>query len=479
MALAAAAVVGALQTATAVAGASQANGRAVGVRHDRVSDAAQAAPDASAQIVAAVNGERTANRIPPVMLSSSLGAGCHALDGYEHLHGDTFVHSETPGSPGYSAAGNAVARSGPLLSIDGGSSVTGWGNNPYESGPNRLYGLLNPRESIMGADDSVFAESQGLVEEICVVSATGSQRRAPTSDTVYTGDGTTIYPQETANEEPETPGQSVGIPGAATTGPYLLIWAEGPFDGAAATIASASLTGPQGPVKIDIVNRQGGAGGFLIPVCPLTDLATYQARVTFTISGATLVHAWTFQTNADANQATGPTGAGTTTVTDAARQQIVFKTTLDGTKPPLKVVFQINPCLPRPITSWQISFGDGLTNHGAGTPPHFAGHTYDRPGTYHVLHTLPQTGGERASTTATVTIPGEISHVALPDAGPRPGFRPPQRDVRHRGNGRLADMPTRSTARTVAGSPQNRSGRSLMRRRTARAYPRDEGVWLR
>jgi len=377
------------------------------VAHRGVAAPMQPAPDTAAQIVDQVNAERVANRIPPVALGSILSSGCHLLDDYEHLHGDNFVHSETPGSAGYTASGDTIARSGPLLSIDGGSSVTGWGNNPYEFGPNHLFGLLNPLVSVMGADDSVFAVGGGLVEEICVTSTTSDLRPAPRTDTVYTypGDGATIYPSETASEEPTTPGESVGIPAGATTGPYLLVFADGPFDRSAARIVRASLSGPQGPVKLDIVNRENGAGGFLIPVSALSNLVTYRAQVTFTIDGARLVHSWSFKTNSDARTASGATGAGMTETANAALEAIIFKITLYGKKAPLKVVFEINSYLPHPITGWQLTFGDGLSNQGSGNPPHFAGHTFEKPGSYHVRVTLYESGGAKATTTANLTIP--------------------------------------------------------------------------
>lgn len=367
----------------------------------RASVISQTSPDSAARIIADINAERTANRIPPVTLSGSLSTGCRLLDEYEHLHGDNFVHDETPGSAGYTPQGNAVAQAGPLLDIDGGSSVTGWGNNPYEFGPNHLFNLLNPRRTIMGADDSVFQTVGGsLVEEICVITATSSS--ATTTDAVYTypGDGAMIYPSETASEDPETPGQTVGIPEGTTTGPYLLVFAEGPFQRSTATITNASLVGPDGPVKLDIVERKLNAGAFLIPTSPLANLATYHAEVTFDVSGTTLVHTWSFTTNADASTATGATGPGTTTVSNATRQELVVKIMLYGQK----AVFEINPYLPHPIVSWQLIFGDGLSNQGPGNPPHFAGHTY-KPGSYRAVLTLHESGGQQFSSTEHVTIP--------------------------------------------------------------------------
>ena len=361
--------------------------------------------DSGAQIVSQVNGERSANGIPPVAFSASLSNGCRLLDAYEHLHGDGFAHSELPGAEGYSPAGDAIARSGPLLAIDGGTSVTGWGEDPFESGPNHLFGLLDPRLASMGADDSVFRETGQLVEEICVASSPG--KAAPTRDVVYTypGNGATIYPAEQASEEPEPPGVGVGIPAGTTTGPYLLVFADGPFAPSAASIVAASLSGPQGPVVVDVVDRHRSGGGFVIPTAPLENLSTYTARVSFDINGATLVHSWSFRTDADATRATGAVGSGTTVLSDAARQAIGFKITRYGNSAPVKFVFEISPYLPRPVVGWRLSFGDGLSNEGSGSPPHFAGHTYERAGRYRVTLVLIESGGARANAAASVTVP--------------------------------------------------------------------------
>ncbi len=73
------------------------------------------------------------------------------------------------------------------------------------------------------------------------------------------------------------------------------------------------------------------------------------------------------------------------TVGDGAAPLISIKPTPVSGKAPLKVSFQLDTHLPRPVQSWQLVFGDGLTNQGTGKPPHFAGHTFEKPGTYSVL----------------------------------------------------------------------------------------------
>jgi hypothetical protein len=72
----------------------------------------------------------------------------------------------------------------------------------------------------------------------------------------------------------------------------------------------------------------------------------------------------------------------TVTVGTGSKALISVKATPPAGKAPLKVVFQINTNLPRPVQKWQLIYGDGLSKEGDGDPPHFAGHTYEKPGAY-------------------------------------------------------------------------------------------------
>ena len=68
-----------------------------------------------------------------------------------------------------------------------------------------------------------------------------------------------------------------------------------------------------------------------------------------------------------------------------------------------KVVFRITSQLRRPVTSWQIMYGDGLAGMRPGAPPGFAGHTYTAPGRYRVLLVVTESGGAKVFATADVT----------------------------------------------------------------------------
>ena len=66
-------------------------------------------------------------------------------------------------------------------------------------------------------------------------------------------------------------------------------------------------------------------------------------------------------------------------------QPLVFTPSPAAGKAPLAVSFHIQTHLPKAVRTWQLVFGDGLTNQGTGTPPHFAGHTFSKAGSYRVL----------------------------------------------------------------------------------------------
>ncbi len=300
---------------------------------------AQLPPASSAsQIAAAVNAQRQGNLIPAgITVDQTLTEGCAGYDSYMQLNG-TFGGGETPGRPGYTALGAQIAKEGTVIDNDGpsvgagagGVGFPGWNlGNPFESAPNHLAALLAPRLDVIGGDDD--QDPAAGQEWICVSTGEGYTRPAPATYTVYTypGDGAYIYPDETAYELPATPGQSVGIAPDTVTGPYLIVFADGPFAaGAHAHIQSARLTGPGGPVAVKTVDHAGGwSGGFVIPLPTLTSGARYDARVTLQVNGVTLVHTWSFTAQAardvfDLNSdvaypATGASGPGVTVVTRA------------------------------------------------------------------------------------------------------------------------------------------------------------------
>jgi PKD repeat protein len=72
-------------------------------------------------------------------------------------------------------------------------------------------------------------------------------------------------------------------------------------------------------------------------------------------------------------------------VTAGTSPQPLVAITATPSRAPLAITFQIDLQLPDQPTSWQIAWGDGRTDQGAGSPPHFTGHTYAATGTYQMV----------------------------------------------------------------------------------------------
>jgi hypothetical protein len=81
---------------------------------------------------------------------------------------------------------------------------------------------------------------------------------------------------------------------------------------------------------------------------------------------------------------------------------ISFESTPTSGKAPLKVTFKIQAAGTQ-VASWQLVFGDGLSNQGSGAPPHFAGHTFSKPGTYRVVLIL-TSGAKQYVSSATIKV---------------------------------------------------------------------------
>jgi hypothetical protein len=273
-------------------------------------------PSTAAQIAASISAQRSANRLPGAIAErASWSRACRQHNRYEHLNGDRLTHAEKKGRRGYSSAGAWAARSSVLAQVP-----TLWRVlDPFELAPLHLDLLLSPELSVIGADDSVFGTGSARVELTCVTAFPGYLRRAPRSLRVYTypGDGARIYPSEVAFEVPMTPGQAVGIPRNARTGPYLYVFTFGRYR--SVRLLRASLKGPAGPLAtkhVDTTNRRIGAylnpGGIVIPLQALTPGTRYDASVALRVDGRTYVHDWSFTADSGVARAEGATGAGTT-----------------------------------------------------------------------------------------------------------------------------------------------------------------------
>jgi hypothetical protein len=277
---------------------------------------AGAAQAATAQeAIAQLNAQREANGIPGgITENADWSQGC--VNHLEYLRRNpgewnSNPHDEIAGHDGYTDSGRDAARSSVLASGGGFSQA---GGNPWEYAPIHLMQLLAPALSVTG-----YADSPGA----CMSTFRGYGRPGPTPPVVYTypGEGATIYPEMTAFESPFTPGEFVGIPSGATTGPYLyvLVHGAGNSDG---RITAATLTGPDGPVEVRTVDNKTStdkgnlgsylpSGGMVIPVNPLKGGSSYTATASFTTDGgASLEKSWSFRTSGQAPPPPPPDGSG-------------------------------------------------------------------------------------------------------------------------------------------------------------------------
>jgi len=205
-------------------------------------------------------------------------------------------HVEKPGTPMYSAAG---AWAGVRSVLSGGWAWT-TRRNPWDTAPMHLAQLLAPQLRQMGV---------GIYRGYdCATTLPGYKGFRAREDMVY------AYPsgkrpvrwREHANEVPFTPQSYVGIDASQITGPYLYVFADGPWlaSGDLPTIHSATLTGPEGPVEVRFIDSSSpevgpylpSGCGIVIPVKPLERNALYTASVTLANHRWLITRTWTFVT---------------------------------------------------------------------------------------------------------------------------------------------------------------------------------------
>ena len=268
-----------------------------------------------AQVIAAVNAERSANGIPAgVVENPAWSRGCALHNAYRRLNGIGITgHDEDPALRGYTPEGDEAGNTSVL-------STQSWSTgNPFATAPIHLMHLLAPRIEAMGADDA-----DGLA---CVSTLRGQGAGSPV-DVLYTapGDGRSdVPPAETARESPFVPGALLSPVAPPTTGPHILVLADGPFTEAGPMrITRAHLQGPGGPVEVRTIDETDTRiadyippGGMLIPSAPLAEGTVYTASVVVEgAGGGRLARTWSFRTagpvvSSDPTRGTGNAGIAT------------------------------------------------------------------------------------------------------------------------------------------------------------------------
>ena len=209
----------------------------------------------------------------------------------------TLRHDETPGSPGFSTAGEWAGANAVL------AEQTDWTANrlPWLTAPIHLAQLLAPELTEVGV----------AFEHGWAYATTWPGFASPRGHAAlyaFPADGTRDVPTGmVASERPFGPGQFVGIPAGSRTGPYLYVYAVGDWLAGLPHVVSASLQDSAGRSvavrHVDATTREIGAylppaSGMVIPVRPLAAATAYTASVTFGNGEERETLHWRFQTAA-------------------------------------------------------------------------------------------------------------------------------------------------------------------------------------
>jgi Cysteine-rich secretory protein family len=238
---------------------------------------------------AIVNRFRAQSGIAPIGEDANLLAGVKNHSCWMAAN-DAIAHGEVPGSPGYTASGDLAGQRSNVIVSTGAmtpqATIDLWMTGPYHA-----IGLLRPELRSVAYDTCTdTAGTWRYGASIDVISGI-DPTLATTTPIVYPGNGATTHLDRFVAESPN-PLDNCGYTEAGL--PLIAMMPESP------TNATASLTGPSGPVTTCTVSpetdKTGGrsilAGDNAVLVIPQSRLApgTYQASVTT----AARTVAWSF-----------------------------------------------------------------------------------------------------------------------------------------------------------------------------------------
>lgn len=240
----------------------------------------------SAQVIDAVNAERTANGIPTLAHDAAEASGCAAHTNYGAVNNGwgSNPHDEVPGQPGYSAAGDDAAHHSVLF---WGTNSTFANGNPFASAPYHNHQLMDP--SLVKSGASEQTDSDTPITYGCVwshtIDASGNfvVRPNPPTQRVYSHPAhnrTNVPWFEYTAEGPTIPAYDLGLTsdpdGPFLSGKNLLTWWEGP--GTKLTkLCDVLLRRPGGQA----VTAPFTDDGIIVPRDPMIPNAKYQATVTY------------------------------------------------------------------------------------------------------------------------------------------------------------------------------------------------------
>jgi hypothetical protein len=264
-----------------------------GARAETAKSIAVRTPDAA---IRQLNAERAGIGIPGRIVENRSWSG-RCLEHARWMQRNHLVqHDETPGTPMYTTAG---AWAGSRSVLSGGYPWT-TSRTPWDSAPMHLAQLLAPQLHQMGV---------GLFRGwACATTLPGYGHARARRNVVYAypSGPAPVSSHERAKEFPFSPQRFVGIDPAQTTGPYLLVFADGPWLSSPEqpTIQLASLTGPEGEVDVRFIDRASpdvgpylpAGSGMVIPVRPLERGTAYTATVILANRTSRITRTWSFVT---------------------------------------------------------------------------------------------------------------------------------------------------------------------------------------
>lgn len=294
-------------------------GAGVAATMGAIGAAACPAADATsaAEAIGYLNEQRAAAGIPTVTEDATLSGGCALQVAYMEANpGQSDMHVEEPGKPGYTELGAEAGSRSDLWSGRGVTAASEWSatENPWMSAtdyaPLHAAKLFDP-----AATQAWYAEDE---HNAClgVNAGTDEGGHYPSTPTLYSypGDGQGDVPFAVeASELPTTPAEVVGLHGV--TGPNLVYYLLDSTDTyrSEPTVLNYSLTGPGGAVEARVVTPQTPVTGWgetvpfsdydegcaiAVPVAPLAPNTTYTATLEWEApdDGGTLTQEATFTT---------------------------------------------------------------------------------------------------------------------------------------------------------------------------------------
>lgn len=246
-----------------------------------------------------VNAYRAMSGLEPVTENTEWSAQARAHSCYL-LYND-ITHDEVPGNPGYTVGGDTAGNNG---NVAVSSSATATARNHIDlwmTGPFHALGILRPKLATTGfgicADETTLQWHSGATLD--VLRGIDSNRASPTTATVFPGRNATLALDHFVTESPN-PLTYCGWSGAAG----LPLIAMMP---ASVTSASATLTGPAGPLQTCVLhgeNTDGTAQSLLrsdnaVVVVPREPLAPGAYTSTVNTTGGNVTWSFTIDPNAD------------------------------------------------------------------------------------------------------------------------------------------------------------------------------------